>query len=344
MVTMNDIAARVGVSQATVSYVLNGRKSGVPVREEMRTRILQMAEELGYRRNDLARAMASGKNYVFGFVTRNPGDESSTRIMVGAQEEAGERGYLIKLLPMTGASDTTQVFARLAEQRLAGVLALGIKADVVESLRVETQRFGMPVVLLDDPPPQDWTTSVVSDDSDGIRQSIAHLTQLGHRRIGFVSAQRNSPLAQRRCEAFLRVMAENDLPVPDDLLIATDWKKPSIIEEKVRSLLERGKAYSEYPTALLCAGDLIAMVVQRTARTCGWRVPDDLSIVGFADFLCSTYADPPLTTVAQPYEEMGRMAVRHLLDEASLNSGAHAITAPTRLIVRASTGAARNEP
>src|SRR5262245_51574593 len=127
MVTMNDIAARVGVSQATVSYVLNNRRTGVRVREEIRQQILQTAAELGYRRNDLARAMASGKNYVLGFLTRAAGAESSSRIMVGAQEEASKSGYLIKLLPLSDAADSSAAIGRLVEQRLAGVLAVNLR-------------------------------------------------------------------------------------------------------------------------------------------------------------------------------------------------------------------------
>jgi LacI family transcriptional regulator len=334
---MRDIAARVGVSQATVSYVLNGRKSGVPVREEMRQRILQTAAELGYRRNDLARAMASGKNYVLGFVTRIPGEESSNRIMLGAQEMASEKDYHIKLLPMAGTADYETAFARLAEQRLAGVLALNLKPDAVECLRRETQPFKIPVVLVDDPPPQDWATCVISDDADGLRQAIAHLRQLGHRRIGYVSAQRNSPLAERRRESFLRLMAENGLPVPDEYVVATDWRKPDIIEQGVRTLLEPGRPRHAYPTALVCAGDPIAMVTQRTARALGFQVPHDLSIVGFADFLFATYADPPLTTVAQPYEEMGHLAVRYLLGDLPAGTPAQTFQVPTRLVVRDST-------
>lgn len=341
IVTMRDIAARVGVSQATVSYVLNGRKSGVPVREEMRQRILQTAAELGYRRNDLARAMASGKNYVLGFVTRIPGEESSNRIMVGAEEAANEKDYHIKLVPMTGTSDYEPAFARLAEQRLAGVLALNLKADMVECLRQETQQFKIPVVLMDDPPPQDWATCVISDDTDGQRQAITHLLQLGHRRIGYVSAQLNSPLAERRRESFLQLMTENGLPVPEDYVVFTDWKKPDIIERGARALLEPGRPRHTYPTALVCAGDPIAMVTQRTARALGFQVPQDLSIVGFADFLFASYADPPLTTVAQPYEEMGRLAVRCLLGDISTVPPAQTFLVPTQLVVRSSTAVVR---
>ena len=337
MVTMSDIAARVGVSQATVSYVLNGRKSGVPVRQEMRERILKTATELGYRRNELARAMASGKNYVLGFVTHLPGEENSNRIMLGAQEEASDRGYVIKMLPMAGFPDYKQSFARLAEQRLAGVMALNFKADAVECLREETQRFEIPVVLMDDPPPQNWAANVVSDDADGLRQAIAHLRQLGHERIGFVSAQSNSPLAQRRRASFLRLMEENGLSVPEAFVVATNWKNPDIIESGLRPLLEPGRAPSTYPTALLCAGDFIAMVALRLARSLGFHVPRDLSIIGFADFLFASYADPPLTTIAQPYEEMGRLGVRYLLEPPPTEAFPPTILLPTQLIVRGST-------
>jgi LacI family transcriptional regulator len=341
MVTMSDIAARVGVSQATVSYVLNNRKTGVRVREEMRQRILQTAAELGYRRNDIARAMASGKNYVFAFVTRIAGEESSNRIMVGAQEEASERGYMIKLLPMPGNADYATAFARLAEQRMAGVMALNLKPDVLECLRAETERFEIPVVLMDDPPEQDWAAIVVSDDHDGLRQGVTHLLELGHKRIGFVSAQRNSPLAERRRESFLQLMAENGLSVPDEHIVSTDWRKPYEIEEKVLPMLAPGRPRDSYPTALLTAGDPIAMVTMRTARSLGYRVPEDLSIVGFADFQCAIYADPALTTVAQPYEEMGRIGARYLLGELPPpdEEAPHPphIQVPTRLLVRAST-------
>ncbi len=338
---MSDVAARVGVSQAMVSYVLNGRKSGPPVRQEMRERILQAATDLGYRRNDLARAMASGKNYVLGFITHVPGDENSNRIMLGAQEEASERGYLIKMLPMAGFPDYQQAFARLAEQRLAGVMALNFKADAVECLREETQRFEIPVVLMDDPPPQDWAPTVVSDDADGLRQAIVHLRQLGHRRIGFVSAQSGSPLAEQRQASFLRLMAENDLPVPPPFVIATNWKNQEIIESGLRRLLEPGRDPSTYPTAILCAGDFIAMVALRLARSLGLDVPRDLSIIGFADFLFASYADPPLTTIAQPYEEMGRLGVRSLLEPPTSSPVVPTLRVPTRLVVRGSTGQAR---
>ena len=341
MVTMSDVAARVGVSQAMVSYVLNGRKSGPPVRPEMRERILRAATDLGYRRNDLARAMASGKNYVLGFITHVPGDENSNRIMLGAQEEASDQGYVIKMLPMPGFPDYAQAFARLAEQRLAGVMALNFKSDAVECLRAETQRFEIPVVLLDDPPPQNWAPSVVSDDADGLKQAIAHLRGLGHRRIGFVSAQSGSPLAEQRQASFLCLMDENALPVPESFVISTNWKNQGIIENGLRRLLHPGRDLSTYPTALLCAGDFIAMVALRVARSLHFDVPRDLSIVGFADFLFASYADPPLTTIAQPYEEMGRLGVRCLLNPSPEPPAASTIRVPTRLIVRESTGEAR---
>lgn len=345
MVTMSDIAARVGVSQATVSYVLSGRRSGVRVRDEMRQRILQTAAELGYRRNDLARAMASGKNYVLGFVTRIAGQESSARMMVGAQEEAGQRGYSIRMMPMTGNPDYSAAFASLAEQRVAGVFAVNLKVDTIECLRQETERFEIPVVLLDDPPALDWGIRVVGDDPDGMRQALEHLLALGHRRIGFVSAQDNSPLSINRHAIFVRLMQERGLPLPDHFQLWTDWLKPEKIEPPVRALLASGRPADSYPTALMCAGDHIAMVTMRTAREVGFHVPRDLSVVGFANFISAVFVDPPLTTIAQPYEDMGKLGARCLLDgpesvpggEQVAPGGGHDILVPTKLIVRAST-------
>ncbi|MES2459104.1 MAG: LacI family DNA-binding transcriptional regulator [Armatimonadota bacterium] len=343
MVTMSDIARRVGVSQATVSYVLSGRQSGVRVRDEMRQRILQTAADLGYRRNDMARAMSSGKSYVLGFVTRIAGQESSARMMVGAQEVASENGYSIQLMPLHGKSpDYAAAFARLAEQRVAGVLALNLKVDAIELLRQETERFEIPIAFMDDPPPLDWAMRVISDDRGGLRLALEHLIALGHHRIGFVSAQRESPLAEQRRALFLDLMAEYGLPVPNEFVLATDWVKPEIVEPAVHALLAPGRPRETYPTAFLTAGDLMAMVTMRTARALGYRVPQDLSVVGFADFISATFADPPLTTIAQPFEEIGRCAARYLLDCAhATNPGSGAeIVIPTYLVVRASTAPA----
>lgn len=337
MVTMNDIADRAGVSQATVSYVLNGRSDGIRIREETRQRILDMATELGYRRNDLARAMVTGKSFVLGFLTRNPSAEGSSRILVGAHEEANQHGYFVKMLPIAGGADFRTSIQRCMELRLAGILVQNLGQDALDYLQAETSRFKMPVVMMDDVPPQQWGSCVMSDDDGGMQAGLEHLVQLGHRRIGFISAQANSILAVERERKFRVSMKRANLDVCEEHVAFTDWQDTAVIEAGVRSLFGRS---STRPTALMCAGDMIAMVTQRTARALGMDVPRDLSVVGFANFLMSNFADPPLTTVAQPFEEIGRIAVRSLLGtgkgEAPVDVPSAAIV-PSQLIVRAST-------
>ena len=344
MVTMNDIAARVGVSQATVSYVLNERSNGIRIREETRQRIQETAIEMGYRRNDLARAMVTGKNFVFGFLTRNPSAEGSSRIMVGAHEEANSHGYMLNLLPLSNDCDAREVIHRCMEQRLAGILAQNLSSAVLEQLETEATRFNVPVALLDDPPPQKWGTRVVSDDDQGLRDGLDHLMALGHTRIGFISAQAKSALAAGREASFRGAMAARGLTVTDGHIINTDWQETRVIEPRVTALLQSG---ARRPTALMCAGDTIAMTTQRAARAIGLVLPRDLSVIGFADFLMASYADPPLTTIAQAFEEIGRSAVKQLLvqvaapkaagDLPANPQGGATITLPTRLVIRAST-------
>jgi LacI family transcriptional regulator len=339
MVTMNDVAAQAGVSQATVSYVLNDRNNGISIRAETRQRILETAAKMGYRRNDLARAMVTGKNYMLGFLTRNPSAEESLRVMVGAQEEANQNGYLIKLLPIPKDVDYRVCIERSIEQRLAGMLVQNLGLKMLEYLHIEASRFQMPVALIDDPPPQDWGLRVISDDERGLREAIEHLKQLGHQRIGFIAAQADSTLSVARAQIFRDLMRQAGLSLPNHFIVWTDWQEIEVIESGIRQLLTTTQPR---PSAFLCAGDKIAMVVQRTARALGYSLPRDLSVIGFADSVMASYADPPLTTIAQPFEELGRVAVRSLLTSSEKDGKQSAtsknlITLPTRLVVRAST-------
>jgi DNA-binding LacI/PurR family transcriptional regulator len=344
MVTMNDIAARVGVSQATVSYVLNARNNGISIRKETRERILETAAEMGYRRNDLARAMVTGKNFVFGFLTRDPSAEGTTRMMVGAQEEAEKHGYLIKLLPILKDADYRLCIERSIEQRLAGMLVQNIGPQMFEYLHAETSRFRIPVAMIDDPPPQNWGTRVISDDEGGLKLAIEHLKQLGHQHIGFVAAQANSPLSVARAELFRDLMRRAEFVLPEEYVIWTDWQEPEVIESCVHEFLTTARPR---PTALICAGDMIAMSTLRAARALGIALPRELSVVGFADLRMATFADPPLTTIAQPFEEIGRAAVRALLTGDATCEADEVITrepvaVATRLVIRASTAPPSN--
>lgn len=334
---MSDIAERVGVSRATVSYVLNDRTTGITIREETRQKILAVAAEMGYRSNDLARAVVTGKNFVFGFFSHSPSSEVSSHILIGAQEEADKHGYLIKLLPAMRA-DYINPVKRCIEQRLAGVLVINSNPEALDHLHNEASRFKMPICLLDNCPPRPWGIHITSDGHQGIRLALEHLVGLGHRHIAFVSAQQDSPLAASRDESFRQLMTEFGLPLEPYQVVSADWQEEDIIDPAVRQLL---LVSPQRPTALLCAGDKIAMVALRTARSLGFQLPAQLSVMGFSNFSMTRYSDPALTCIAQPFEEMGRVAIRNLLEaiqhDGVIDLEPRRIQLPNWLVKRAST-------
>lgn len=340
VIRMRDIAAEAGFSQSTVSYVLNGRAADMRICEETQRRIFEVAADLGYRRNEVARTMVTGRSQTFAFMTQGPSDELAIRIMVGAQEEADEHGYIIKLFPVTPRMNFQTRIDRCMEQRIAGVLAVNITPESLQYLHSETRRFGVPAALIDDAPAEHDAIRIVADNDLGVRQAIEHLEGLGHRHIAFVAANAGSPPSEARRKSFQATMRERSLPLGRHSVIQTNWHDGAIIEKGVLQLMSRP---GDAPTALLCAGDKIALVVQRALRKIGCRVPDDISVVGYANFQMSLYADPPLTTVGQPFEEMGRLAVRHILERIGDPEITEPIDLelPTHLVIRESTAPAR---
>ena len=342
MVTMADIAKRAGVSRATASYILNDRQTEMRISDETCQRVLEAVNDLGYRRNDLARAVKSGKSFVLGYL-KMAHVELETHIQEGMLKTATEAGYLLKLM-VWGDLPVAQVARRCVEQRLAGVITrcLPEVGDTI-AFFAELESYGIPVVFVDDSlegmalPRMSWVTS---DDEQGVRSAVEHLVELGHRAIAFIGGylwDRLHPQEFKRLDTFLQVMAIHTLPVPEDFVLEAKWNTP-LTEQLIRQLFQERP---RQPTALVCAGAEPALVAIRTLRRMGIRVPEDVSVIGYSDFAFASLVDPPLTTISQPFEEMGTVATQILLRKlqdrtVAEESGSH-ILLPTTLIVREST-------
>lgn len=341
MITMRDIAVRAGVSRSTVSFVLNKKHSAVGISEDTRRRVLRTAEEMGYRRNQLARAVVTGKNPVFAFVVPAPEVEVAARLLAGALEEAEARAHTVQVVRLPGSKDDHAVIERCVELRPVGIMAIYVQEPALGHLQREMARCRIPVAVLDSSFPQSHGARILSDDLGGCREAIGHLIALGHRRIAFLGGGPGSGASQQREEGYRRVLAERGIPVPEGYVCHGYWV-PERIEAATRELFVDTTG-SSAPTALFCADDKTAMVVCRTLRSIGRRVPEDVSVVGFADLTMALFNDPPLTTVAQPFHDMGRAAVTRLLSAAAEMKEEAVLRAPredllpTRLVVRAST-------
>ena len=341
---MRDIAVRTGVSRSTVSFVLNDKHDEMGVNEGTRDRVLQAAKELGYRRNGLARAIATGQNPVFVFLVPFFHFESDVvaRVLAGTLDEADAHGRTVQVIRLPHGTLDDAVIQRCVEMRPTGAIAIYVPLEPLQHLQRELARFDIPVAVLDSSPPLEGGAHIFSDDIAGCFDAITHLTALGHSRIAFIGGLHGTAASALRDAGYRRAMHSHGLTVPDTYIEYGKWD----VEDTERATRQLFLNVAPSPTAVLCADDRTAAIACRTLRTLNLSVPHEVSVVGFADLSIAPLCDPPLTTVAQPFHEMGRAAVRRLLfaaqpsgDELSENTSHGAVEErlPTRLVVRQST-------
>ncbi len=340
-VTQKEIADKLGVSRQLVTYALSG--SGT-VSDRKRREILEAAERMGYRRNELARAMVTGKSRILGILTGHEINEAMARTIAGALGEAAEHGYSTKLMFLPFNADQAEaqrVLQLCSSWRLDGALVVGLSDEHVTLLRDEMAKGDRPVAFASNMPPE-GAIGAYTDDDSAWRLAIQHLVDLGHRRIAHLGARPTSVLARTRIDSCRRVLREFGLKVDFHSDTFSSWSETGLIEAGFHRLLDAPQP----PTALLCSGDALALVAMRTARRRGLRVPQDLSVVGFGDSENSKYADPALTSIMQPHEEVARIAVRQLISHVECESEivqlprqAHRLTTGFQLVVRDSTAA-----
>lgn len=335
MVTMGQVAARAGVSQATVSLVLGGSADRLKISQQTRERVLDVARELGYRRNLLARAMVTGKSRIIGVVTTVEAGENIIKMLAGAMEAANDHDYLLKVIHLSESGIDDATITRCMEWRLAGAMAVGLMEGSQIRLQEEFRRAQIPLALIDNAPLPEWGVRFISDDADGIRQVVSHLVTLGHRRIAFLGG-RSSVLSDWRESSFRAALADAGLTLPAHWVRNTSWSDQEVMAEGAQAVLREDR-----PTAIVCSADSIAMVVLRVARSLGLRLPADLSVTGYSNAALSAYADPSLTTVDQPFQSLGHAAVMHLIhcaenENPGIGSRPERLF-PTQLLERGST-------
>ncbi|HEY3333107.1 MAG TPA: LacI family DNA-binding transcriptional regulator [Capsulimonadaceae bacterium] len=341
MITISDIAEKAGVSRATVSYVLNKRSTAVRISEETRRRVVETASALGYRRNELARAVTTGNSRMLGFWVMQSQHEPVAHVLAGAMQEADSHDYFIKMLGFDNSAIGQRIVEQCVEWRLSGIIAIHAPVVALDNLQPMIAESAIPMVIVDSQGPRRGSIHVTSDQTLGVRQIIEHLASLGHRKITYVTggSSEHEMLSHRRAEAYAAAMAAVGLEQNVNVVYG-EWDA-DVTRAETRRMLALPTDDPMRPTAVACWSDLTAMLVIQTAAKMGVRVPDNLSVAGFDDLAGAELYNPPLTTIAQSFGEMGRIAVRRLLrciDEESASGSPAEETLPTRLVVRASTG------
>ncbi|MFD9971507.1 LacI family DNA-binding transcriptional regulator [Streptomyces sp. NPDC059013] len=330
-----DIAAQAGVSEATVSRVLNGKPG---VASTTRESVLAALDVLGYERPVKLRRRSAG---LVGLITpelENPIFPALAQVIGQALTRQGYTPVLATQTP--GGSTEDELTEMLVDRGVSGIIFVsGLHADTTADMqRYEKLRAqGVPFVLVDGFSPQVRAPFISPDDRAAMQLAVTHLVSLGHTRIGLALGPRRFVPVLRKIEGFVK--AVRDQLGPSEQQIESELIQHSLYtleggQAAASALMDRGC------TAVVCASDMMALGAIRAARQRGLEVPDDISVVGFDDSPLIAFTDPPLTTVRKPVPAMGQAAVRTLLEEIGGTPAPHSeFVFMPELVVRGSTAA-----
>jgi DNA-binding LacI/PurR family transcriptional regulator len=336
--TMQDIARASGVSQSTVSRVLTGAPTVVPINPATRERVLEVARQMRYRPNPLARGLRGARTMLLGVIVREITDPFFAGAVDAISSEANRRGYNVVLGHAHGKTDEAIALRAVLETRHCdAILLLGDTSDQPRLLGDLRDTNITVVGLWQGSTPVPGIPTVSVDNRAGVDALMGHLIGLGHRRLAFIGGGFGEGLllgdiGERRA-AFLELMAAADLPVPDDYVC------------EIKNNLSGGASAFESlmrlpvpPTAILASTDLLAIGAIHAAGRMGLTVPGDVSIVGFDDMPMAEYTNPALTTVRQPMAEMAAVGVGAAIDNAGAQDAPVVKLLLPSLIVRESSG------
>ncbi|MFC9767064.1 LacI family DNA-binding transcriptional regulator [Rhodococcus jostii] len=331
--SMREVAALAGVSMGTISNVLNHPEL---VSEATRERVHAAITQLGFVRNDAARQLRAGQSRMLAVVVLDARNPFFVDVASGA-EEVAEANELLMVMVSTGESEEREnrQLGQLMEQRVHGILLCptGESTPMLANL----DRQGTPVVLLDRGSRTPGRSSVAVDDVHGGRIAARHLMEQGHRNLVFVGGPDTIRQVRDRRDGALSAVAES--ASTRMRTVATRSLSIEAGAQAAREIL--AMAGDERPTAAFCANDLLALGVLQEFIQHGKRVPEDLAIVGYDDIDYAAGAAVPLTSVAQPRNELGRAAAELLLDQVN-NPDTHRhqqLSFTPTLVVRESTAA-----
>lgn len=337
--TARDIARLAGVSQSTVSRIL-ARDTSQFFSQQTRQRVLDIANELGYSPNPIARALRGKQTQLIGLIIRGIFDPFFATLISEISMQSRTLGYQTVLgYAESDPNEVLQVSSVLDTRQTDGVIILGDWWDDEQAIQ-EILSGRRAVVAMCRGESHAEVKTINTDNRTGIRSLLDHLIGLGHCKFGFLQGTWMGDFDERR-ESFLEYMSMKGIPVnPDWLIYDTDEAAGGY--RAMTHLL----ALEDRPTAALVADDLMAIGALKAASDAGVRVPDEISISGFDGIELARYVCPALTTVRQPIETMTRIAIESLFAQirGETISSPRLVRVQPELIVRESTGPVNQAP
>ncbi|MDR5839106.1 LacI family DNA-binding transcriptional regulator [Caballeronia sp. LZ034LL] len=333
--TILDVAAACGMSPATVSNVLAGKRH---IAQETRALVLAKVSELGYVASATARALRMNRTWSVGVVVGDIANPFTPEVLHGIEDALWERHHNLILCSTGSQSDRKVAYLRnLIDKHVDGLILVAQRLTAHDAEELDIARLP-PIVMINRKSDAISGDLVAIDSRGGMRALMTHLLSLGHRRIAFVKGLRDSSSAAERYRAYRAAMTGAKLVIDPALVVPGDY---TIEAGTHAGALLAGMR--QPPTAIVAANDLMAIGVLGALRDKGVSVPGDISVAGFDDIFLASHPLIGLTTVAQPKYNTGAIAARALLEriEQGRDLAPRFIGLDAELKVRGSTAAAR---
>jgi DNA-binding LacI/PurR family transcriptional regulator len=325
--TIRDVAKKAGVSRQTVSRVINHSKRVSPA---TRQRVEEAIADLGYRPDALAQSMANGRSGTLACIAPNLTDFTFASLIDGAEVMARDRGFFLLSASAPDEGTFAALVADLVTSRRAeGLIVINPFAD---DRHLHLPK-GFPTVFAGARPRELETSSVALDDVNAAKMATQHLLALGHHQIGCITGPLVEDCAQDRCQGFHQALQEAGITAEDRFIVSGNWRAQS-------GYAAFGKfvGTGRVPTAIFAQNDQMAAGVLRAARDQGIHVPEQLSVIGIDDIPMAGYLSPPLTTLRQDFQEIGRQATGLLIEAVNYASTqSRQLRLPAHMVIRRST-------
>ncbi|MCO7187347.1 MULTISPECIES: LacI family DNA-binding transcriptional regulator [unclassified Pseudoalteromonas] len=309
-VTINSVAQYAGVSKKTVSRVLNNEPNVSPATRE---KVLKVFKELDYRPNPIARGLARNKSFIIGCLYDNPSKSYITRVQSGALEACHKHNYNLLIHPceLRGEALIDNIDQLLTTSRLDGLVLTPPFSDsreLIDFLKQKNINYALVASAIQD----DESISICSNDEQGAYELTEHLIALGHTDIAFIKGHPDHSATENRYNGYKRALEQHQIPLQERLVAEGNFSYHSGADS-AKAILDM----TPRPSAVFASNDYMAAAVLKLATQRQLRVPEDLSIAGFDNAPIARHIWPGLTTIAQPVEEMTRLAVEQLIMQIS---------------------------
>ncbi|MPZ87656.1 MAG: substrate-binding domain-containing protein [Nitriliruptorales bacterium] len=307
-ITLRDVAEQASVHPSTASRALNSRTRDM-VNPATVARVLEVARELGYQPNSLARGLKMNQTFTVGMLVPDLTNPLFPPIVRGIEDRLNEQGYTL-VLANTDNDDGKEraIISAMGTRRVDGLILATARREY--PLLDEILAGDLRVVLVNRAVDNPAVPSVVGDDHAGVGFAVRHLVELGHRRIAHVAGTQAVTTGLARYQSFVSWMQSLDLELDRDLVVFADWFQEQSGARAFAELLDRGRDF----TAVVAANDLIALGCYDVLTERGLRVPEDVSVIGYNDIPFSDKFNPPLTTIRIPHYAMGVRGAELLLE------------------------------